>query len=1414
MMPTPATSHLDPPKSWEEFEEICADLFSREWKDPNTTKHGRQGQRQNGVDIYGRPSGTRYAGVQCKGGSKWPPDTLTIREIDEEVNKAKSFTPKLSEYIIATIGQNDVALQNHARRITEEHEQVGLFSVHIAPWSELMRRISQHPELIRKHYSYTDNALILQEVRDLRQELRDQGATTPSASEEEIATSRPITEDPSIAHSLEDDLRRRYDTAMQRSLFPEGATIDEFQPLADAASGQQYASASPSLRRRILLRASRSASVRSVLDRAKGLLALAQPLAGEDDDGPARALIAAAEGNADRAITLLRDRTDADSRSVLLGILFRARGPACALEWFAGEHLNVGELTSGGATTLCLCHLRRMDFESVRVTLSRLTPHQLDEGAYLLFLRAAAELASVLSPTEQHLVLDGPPLELMRARTVVTSDLAVTRLDAALSDLGTFMPIARTLACREALSRAAGHFTWCELLHPYRQQQGLARLRQELQNPKTALSRLPLAFAYDASFEPTEITSYLKRREQLGGLDETEVRAMLILRLHSDSPRSVADLITQYRSKLEASISPLAIASFEIQALAKAGDAISARQILTNHQEAFSTEARAALESEVSKAEGADPVEQDLRHYEATGTVEALRSLIQSLKRKGDHRAIARYCEELHARTGDPLDMLAAAHALCNLGDGSEVLRVMDNQQWLCERDARLARCYAWHLFWSGRLKEARRTADTLKLQTPSMRDLQLELAIAIESGEWESLAGPLAAFLDEPSRNSGVDLVRAAHLAQASGQGPMLDLLKAAIAKDDQDPNLWLGAYALVMEEGLEDQFPESHQWLERALALSGPDGPIRRFELRELLPQQQEWREREKLISDSVKRGETPLIVAAEGLRTTVIDILLRNLVRNSENADSRRKIPVPLFSGSRLPERCGEIPCLVLDVSALLVLGWLRLLPIVFRAFPNIVLPATILSELFEGRKRVQRIQKSRINQALEIEKLIAKGHLKVTRTDNVLPDSLHEEVGSALADFIRTAESVDGVILRPAPIQKPNLEPGSAEASTYTQSLCDMHTMLSVLIERGAIDSAKEDTARKYFKLQDEGWPGSARPDPRRPLFIDGLALVYLQYTGLLHTVLRVFDDVRIPAAEHDDSLGIIDHNQHVTAVLTEIDAIRGAIREANSQGKITFGSRRKTERVDQEDRPLSTLHLLSDLSHADAVVCDDRALNKEPFAQDPTGRRIPCITTLDLIEELKHRTLIRAEERRSLRHRLRAAGVVLMPIDADEIASAAARSGDQMSAELRAIRDSTDIACLAEVPVLPRELPWLARFNLAAKNAIFETWKTLSDVQRATAASDMIAGLAVNPEDWIGRWGGHLPPEWVNAIRSISVASLAIPVQLRSDQVIDSYNDWLEQSILGPMRTAEPEQYRSVVAQIKRLIFGGSDGDED
>ena len=47
-------SLLNPPIYWQDFEDLCCDLWAKIWKDPDTQKYGRQVQSQHGVDICGK----------------------------------------------------------------------------------------------------------------------------------------------------------------------------------------------------------------------------------------------------------------------------------------------------------------------------------------------------------------------------------------------------------------------------------------------------------------------------------------------------------------------------------------------------------------------------------------------------------------------------------------------------------------------------------------------------------------------------------------------------------------------------------------------------------------------------------------------------------------------------------------------------------------------------------------------------------------------------------------------------------------------------------------------------------------------------------------------------------------------------------------------------------------------------------------------------------------------------------------------------------------------------------------------------------------------------------------------------------------------------------------------------------------
>ena len=147
-MPSPTTTDLPIPKSWEEFENICADLLKCLWCDLYVVRNGRSGQKQHGVDIYGKPAylkghGSETAGAQCK-----RTEVLTKEDIKNEIEQATGFDPQLEEYLLLTTLKCDASLQEYVR--TQDWE---INRVEILFWEDLSLQLSGSDELLKKHFS-------------------------------------------------------------------------------------------------------------------------------------------------------------------------------------------------------------------------------------------------------------------------------------------------------------------------------------------------------------------------------------------------------------------------------------------------------------------------------------------------------------------------------------------------------------------------------------------------------------------------------------------------------------------------------------------------------------------------------------------------------------------------------------------------------------------------------------------------------------------------------------------------------------------------------------------------------------------------------------------------------------------------------------------------------------------------------------------------------------------------------------------------------------------------------------------------------------------------------------------------------------------------------------------------------------
>ena len=147
-MPTLASLNIPTPKSWDEFEDICLSSFKLRWMSPNLTKHGRQGQPQNGVDIYGEDNLAQFIGIQCK---KYEIE-LTQKTIEEEINKAEKFKPDLKALYFATTAPSDTKTQSTIRLISAKRTASNKFPVGIFFWNDIVQDLANNEAIFAKHF--------------------------------------------------------------------------------------------------------------------------------------------------------------------------------------------------------------------------------------------------------------------------------------------------------------------------------------------------------------------------------------------------------------------------------------------------------------------------------------------------------------------------------------------------------------------------------------------------------------------------------------------------------------------------------------------------------------------------------------------------------------------------------------------------------------------------------------------------------------------------------------------------------------------------------------------------------------------------------------------------------------------------------------------------------------------------------------------------------------------------------------------------------------------------------------------------------------------------------------------------------------------------------------------------------------
>lgn len=160
-----APQQLRKPSNWQDFELLCKKLWGEIWKCEDTIqRNGRQGQKQDGVDVYGMPQGSAcYYGIQCKGKDEYTHAQLTKEEIDREIEKARGFKPALKRFIFATTSNKDSEIEEYIRCKNIDSIAAGGFEIFASFWEDIVDLLEDND----KTYKWYMNNCHYNQVADI-----------------------------------------------------------------------------------------------------------------------------------------------------------------------------------------------------------------------------------------------------------------------------------------------------------------------------------------------------------------------------------------------------------------------------------------------------------------------------------------------------------------------------------------------------------------------------------------------------------------------------------------------------------------------------------------------------------------------------------------------------------------------------------------------------------------------------------------------------------------------------------------------------------------------------------------------------------------------------------------------------------------------------------------------------------------------------------------------------------------------------------------------------------------------------------------------------------------------------------------------------------------------------------------------
>ena len=781
------------------------------------------------------------------------------------------------------------------------------------------------------------------------------------------------------------------------------------------------------------------------------------------------ALVAQGGGHTDYAVRLLRDKDDPDSRTALFNVLTRSRGEHDALDWYARHSKPDDD-----------AFFTAVGWQNWAVGMAKVGKWQEAASRLRSFesnWRDMPVLALVEGAINAAMLLPGEYRE-MAIRTIpfypnIAPNLSAEGREHHSRATACFEFLAESLAGvanADLVSSIDRWRLWLRLMDPNVDNVNRVReeVRRDMEGGARAVERIPFAYAFNIQFDGEPLEQYLRRRKELGGLEDHELLAEYLLAQRHMSPRELVGYLEQYRERLLKAMPLVSLTAMQMDALVRDGQTERARALVTDEAASLGSLHSQRLIQLLDASEEDDPRKRLEEQYDRTKSLVDLENLVRHLKSVGDVAALRPLTRRLFDMA--PTIEHAAFHVVGCLDHPSSLIEFLDANPTIADQSDDLKQVKARALFLLGRFQESKQINDDLRDRRENEVDLQLDVRLAISSGDWERAATIVDQEWSRRDSHTPETLLILAETAAQQGQNPerALDFAKLAAEKAQNDPRVLANAWILHCRLGRDEEADLG--WFIRASELSSADeGPVWKMNLREVVT---DWFPKRLEYVREVRRKrigrEIPMSLAAGMLNQPLVRLLLHIPNQNTAEPDGRRREILPISDGRESIE-LQEHWRIGLDVTSILVLSHLDLLDVTLKTFRDVKLAPGLMGFLYQERDRVRSRQPSIVKAAKEVQELQGLKQLRIIDSPPVPSKAMSEEVGVELATLFEMARQDNGKVVCVRPIHRvDSLMEELADTSECEDRILSTSDISELLHRSGKIDEATYRRAKTVLK----------------------------------------------------------------------------------------------------------------------------------------------------------------------------------------------------------------------------------------------------------------------------------------------------------------------------------------------------------